>query len=61
MGISQDNVFYLGLIRNIEKNKILVNPSNFLEFLENSYSNILQYVLYLPIKLKDYSLSILLN
>tara|TARA_Y100001954_G_scaffold115088_1_gene124508 strand:+ start:2449 stop:4185 length:1737 start_codon:yes stop_codon:yes gene_type:complete len=34
MGISQDNVFYLGLIRNIEKNKILVNPSNFLEFLE---------------------------
>lgn len=35
MGISQDNVFYLSLIRNLKENKLIVNPSNFLLFLEN--------------------------
>lgn len=35
MGISQDNVFYLSLIRNLNENKLIVNPSNFLLFLEN--------------------------
>ena len=28
MGISQDNVFYLSLIRNLKENKLIVNPSN---------------------------------
>ena len=35
MGISQDNVFYLSLIRNIIQNKLIINPSSFLLFLEN--------------------------
>jgi len=35
MGISQDNVFYLSLLRNIHQNKLIVNPANFFLFLEN--------------------------
>lgn len=35
MSISQDSVFYLSLIRNIEARKLLVKPNNFLVFLEN--------------------------
>lgn len=35
MSISQDSVFYLSLIRNIEARKLLVKPNNFLMFLEN--------------------------
>ena len=35
MGISQDNVFYLSLLRNIHQNKLIVSPANFFLFLEN--------------------------
>ena len=35
MGISQDNVFYLSLLRNLIQNKLIRNPSSFLLFLEN--------------------------
>jgi len=35
MAISQDNVFYMSLIRNIEKDKLNVNPSKLLIILEN--------------------------
>lgn len=35
MGISQDNVFYLSLLRNLNQKKLLINPSNFLLFIEN--------------------------
>ena len=34
MSISQDNVFYMSLMRNIENNKLLINPKKFLLFLE---------------------------
>ena len=33
--ISQDNVFYLSLLRNIHQNKLIVSPANFFLFLEN--------------------------
>lgn len=35
MGITQDNVFYLSLLRNIHRSKLIVNPTSFLLFLEN--------------------------
>ena len=34
MSVTQDNVFYMSLIRNCEKEKLLVNPKKFLIFLE---------------------------
>jgi len=34
MSVSQDNVFYMALIRNIETNNLLVNPKRFLLFIE---------------------------
>ena len=34
MSVTQDNVFYISLIRNTEEGKLLINPKNFLLFLE---------------------------
>lgn len=34
MSVTQDNVFYMSLIRNTERGKLLVNPKKFLIFLE---------------------------